>query len=438
MRHLVSATPPIASAHTVKRYAGYGILGADLPTGGDHGPSPALNDDISPSAEYYWRVATPPSDGVLTIYADLSFLWDATGVADGWYPWVYRLYQDHVDAGTATVQQIVGPHQITVPASTQATLASPAAVRQTHSVAPAGSAQGQTASSGAISQTHGLVGSASSQGIVATAASISQSATTYVAGSQSAQATTASAASVRQTHLLNVAAAIQALAASAAAIRVTHAVVAAASAQATTAAPASVTQWIAVYVAGSHSVQATAASAATVRQTHQLAVASAQLTAQTSAAAVAQTHLVRAASSQHALIASPASASEPGSAVYPLPPDVRLGVVYGPSGIEYTGTLTASAGATLRARLDAAQATTAFTAPVSGVTATTSAAFARLQLTPERAVLVARPARAALAARVAVASLRVARRRNSLIAAPPSALPLQLTTPRQTLYVHRP
>jgi len=105
---LVAATSPIAGKFVVKKYAGFGILGADIPTTGDNGGSPVLNDGINSAKEYHWRVETPPSAGVLTIYPDLTFEWDGSGVPDGSYPWVYRLFEDGVSAGTATVSQTVG------------------------------------------------------------------------------------------------------------------------------------------------------------------------------------------------------------------------------------------------------------------------------------------------------------------------------------------
>lgn len=108
MSHVVSSSAPITSAHTVKQYAGFGILGANIPATGDNGGSPVLNDGISPASEYHWRVETPPSAGALTIYPDLTFEFDAAGVADGSYPWVYRLFEDGTDQGTATVSQTVG------------------------------------------------------------------------------------------------------------------------------------------------------------------------------------------------------------------------------------------------------------------------------------------------------------------------------------------
>ena len=104
MSHLVSSSPPIASAHTVKRYAGFGILGADIPTGGTSGGSPANNDSPLPGSEYYWRLETAPASGNVTIYPDLTFV--HTGAADGTWTWQYRLFEDRVDQGLATVTDV--------------------------------------------------------------------------------------------------------------------------------------------------------------------------------------------------------------------------------------------------------------------------------------------------------------------------------------------
>lgn len=104
MSHLVSSSPPIASAHTVKRYAGFGILGADIPTGGTSGGSPVNNDSPLPGSEYYWRLETAPASGNVTIYPDLTFV--HTGAADGTWTWQYRLFEDRVDQGLATVTDV--------------------------------------------------------------------------------------------------------------------------------------------------------------------------------------------------------------------------------------------------------------------------------------------------------------------------------------------
>lgn len=106
MSHVVSSTAPQASAHTVKLYEGFGINGADIPTTGDNGGSPVLNDGIFSTSEYHWRIETAPSSGVVTIYPDMSY--EHTGAADGSWTWVYRLYEDGVSVGTATVTDVFG------------------------------------------------------------------------------------------------------------------------------------------------------------------------------------------------------------------------------------------------------------------------------------------------------------------------------------------
>lgn len=44
-------------------------------------------------------------------------------------------------------------------------------------------------------------------------------------------------------------------------------------------------------------------------------------------------------------------AASAGAAVFPIPPDVRAGVTYGPSGADYTGTYAAAAGGVSRGRV---------------------------------------------------------------------------------------
>lgn len=110
MSHVVSSSAPIGGAHTVKKYAGFGIKGADIPSSGDSGGSPVLNDGILGTSEYYWRLETTPGSGTLTLYPDLSF--EHYGAADGSWAWQYRLYWVDADGtvgdGTATVTDIFG------------------------------------------------------------------------------------------------------------------------------------------------------------------------------------------------------------------------------------------------------------------------------------------------------------------------------------------
>lgn len=97
-------------------YAGHGILGADIPSTGDNGGSPVLNDSISPSAEYRWTVETPPASGTLNLFEDCSFEYD--NATAGTYNFVYRLYEDGVSQGTATVTLQIGAAETTITATT--------------------------------------------------------------------------------------------------------------------------------------------------------------------------------------------------------------------------------------------------------------------------------------------------------------------------------
>ena len=106
MSHVVSSSAPITSAHSVKLYPGFGILGADIPATGDNGGSPVLNDSPQAGSEYHWRLETAPSSGTVTIYPDLTF--EHTGAADGVWTWQYRLFEDGVSQGVATVTDTFG------------------------------------------------------------------------------------------------------------------------------------------------------------------------------------------------------------------------------------------------------------------------------------------------------------------------------------------
>ena len=107
MSHLVALNPPITGSLSVRLYPGFGVLGMNIPTTGENGGSPLLNDGILPDAEYHWRVETLPSTGTLTIYLDGSFLWKSEGAQSGNYPWSYRLYENGIDKGVSTVYQTV-------------------------------------------------------------------------------------------------------------------------------------------------------------------------------------------------------------------------------------------------------------------------------------------------------------------------------------------
>lgn len=115
----------LSSGWLSSAYAGHGILGAAIPTTGDSGGSPALNDGISPASEYRWELVSPPATGTVHLYEDMTF--DYTDTANGFNTFTYRLYELGSDQGTATVLVQIGPSHTTItatPAGASATVAS--------------------------------------------------------------------------------------------------------------------------------------------------------------------------------------------------------------------------------------------------------------------------------------------------------------------------
>jgi hypothetical protein len=94
------------SSHFVSLWGGVGIPGSEVPLTGDNGGSPLANDGISPTAEYRIETVTAPSAGALDVYPDTSY--EFSGAPDGTYPWMYRVFEDSVDRGTATEYLVVG------------------------------------------------------------------------------------------------------------------------------------------------------------------------------------------------------------------------------------------------------------------------------------------------------------------------------------------
>lgn len=94
------------SSHLVSLWGGLGIPGSEVPTTGDNGGSPLANDGITASLEYRIATVTLPSAGTLTVYPDTSF--EFAGAPDGEYEWIYRVFEDSIDRGTATEFLIVG------------------------------------------------------------------------------------------------------------------------------------------------------------------------------------------------------------------------------------------------------------------------------------------------------------------------------------------
>ena len=128
MTFLVSSDPLISGGFAVRAYPGFGILGADIPDDGDNGSSPVINDTgVVSDGEYYWFAETFPSSGTLTLYPDLTFMFE--GAADGAYTWTYRV-GDHTgeSATVGTVTLTIGSVDgVAVGNIAAITLASPSA-----------------------------------------------------------------------------------------------------------------------------------------------------------------------------------------------------------------------------------------------------------------------------------------------------------------------
>lgn len=102
-------TSELISGAYVVGETGLGVLAEDIPTIGLDGASFLYNDLSLPAdngKEVRGLIVTPPSDGVFYAWEDGSFT--LTDAADGSYTFVYRLYVDGADQGTATATITVG------------------------------------------------------------------------------------------------------------------------------------------------------------------------------------------------------------------------------------------------------------------------------------------------------------------------------------------
>jgi hypothetical protein len=105
MSWLSDATPLVPGGWLSSAYAGHGILGADVPAMGLHGPSAILNDlvdipaDLSAELRLYLETSPP---GLTSFWMDEDGSIIATG-APGSYVGLGRLFADGVDRGTASI-----------------------------------------------------------------------------------------------------------------------------------------------------------------------------------------------------------------------------------------------------------------------------------------------------------------------------------------------
>lgn len=121
---------------------GLGVPGSTIlaeTSTGDHGAG-FLYNDVDPGDEgkaFRGLIVTPPSTGTFFAYEDGSF---SLVAPDGSYTFVYRLYVDGVDLGTATASVTIGDSPVTATG----------AIAPLSIVAPTASATGAASASGAL------------------------------------------------------------------------------------------------------------------------------------------------------------------------------------------------------------------------------------------------------------------------------------------------
>ncbi len=300
---------------------GLGVLGSAIPSTGDSGASYLYNDLSLPAdadKEICGRITAWPASGELVAYEDGSF--EFSGAADGAYSFSYQLYVDGVATGSPVgVDLAVGAGGTTV----STTLAGSWSVRNT--------------TSAALSAAWGVRNS-----VTATASggwSVRNSAASTLSASWSVRSlvggTFTGAWAVQEAGV----------------------------ASATFAGSWSVRNGVSTTAPGSWSVRNSVAStqsgAWSVRNSASTSLIGAWSVRGLVAGSLPGAWSVLAAGAASGVLAggwsvrglSSASLagawsvqSEPGTAVYPLPGQVVAGVVYGPTGIEYTGTYAGTTG----------------------------------------------------------------------------------------------
>ena len=104
----IDTTELISGAYVIGE-TGLGVLGSTVPSTGEHGASYLYNDLDLPTdngVEIRGLIITPPSAGTFYAWENGSF--SLVDAADGEYTFVYRLYVDGVDLGTAVATITIG------------------------------------------------------------------------------------------------------------------------------------------------------------------------------------------------------------------------------------------------------------------------------------------------------------------------------------------
>lgn len=149
----IDTTELISGAYVVGD-TGLGVVGADVPASGEHGPSFLYNDLALPAdagKEVRGLIVTPPSSGSLFAHEDGSF--EFTGSSAGAYSFTYRLFVDGADMGTASASFTVGAGGITASVSGSGLVAYSGTAAVVASIGSGSSVTAAVAAAGSVSYT---------------------------------------------------------------------------------------------------------------------------------------------------------------------------------------------------------------------------------------------------------------------------------------------
>lgn len=112
MSWLSDSTELISGGWLSSAYAGHGVRGDAVPATGTHGAPPlyaSLSLPADAANEYRWGIVTPPTVGTLVVGEDgAEDYTPPPGTTDLTVTYVWRLWENGVDLGTATRTIIFG------------------------------------------------------------------------------------------------------------------------------------------------------------------------------------------------------------------------------------------------------------------------------------------------------------------------------------------
>lgn len=84
-----------------------GVVGSQVSGVGQDGSAPLFNDSLNSSKEYRCEIITFPTSGTFYMWENSNFIF--SGAPNGQYTAIYKLWEDGVDLGNATIFLNIGP-----------------------------------------------------------------------------------------------------------------------------------------------------------------------------------------------------------------------------------------------------------------------------------------------------------------------------------------